>query len=145
MRIVVVSPSGAALTGLGQLHQPITSFVTWSDTHVSPQDDPDDDIAILRIERPRPGRLAERVTPRLKGSAAGRNLLRLTPWDPGRSFARRAAHDQALRDALAGADLVIAAERDAILTVWRFGRAYAPDSARLIYGLAAASNLLESS
>ncbi len=86
-------------------------------------------VATLTIERP------------LRGSALGRTLLRLTPADRGVRLARRVRADAAARRALDGAEVLVAAERDAILTVWRAARR-APGSTTAVVGLPALAAII---
>jgi hypothetical protein len=138
MNIVVVNPSGASLSSAQQLSDQNVLLVTWQGTAL-----PDDaGVRTLSIPRPQRGAFGTRLTSRLSGSALGRNALRLTPLDTGRAFARSAGRDTSFRSAIAQADMVIAAERDAILTVWRIGRELSSPTAHLIYGMAPAQSLL---
>jgi hypothetical protein len=137
MNIVVVNPSGASLSSAQQLSDQNVLLITWEGTSLQ-----DAGLQTLGIPRPQRGALATRVASRLNGSALGRNALRLTPLDNGRAFARSAGRDKSFRSAIAQADMVIAAERDAILTVWRIGRELSSPTAHLIYGMAPAQSLL---
>ncbi len=77
----------------------------------------------------------------LRGSAIGRTLLRLTSADRGVRLARRARADIAARRALDEAGVLVAAERDAVLTVWRAARR-APASTTAVLGLPALAAII---
>jgi hypothetical protein len=83
-----------------------------------------------------------RATSVLSGSAAGRNLLRLTPLDGGRRFAAAARRSPAFRTAIQDADLIVVLERDGILAGWRAARRWAKPTARAVFGPAPAEALL---
>lgn len=68
----------------------------------------------------------------------------MTPLDGGRDFAAKSSAVDAVRHAIRDADIVIAAERDSILTVWGAGRRLADPAAHLIYGMAPARSVLAS-
>ncbi|MCR2824036.1 hypothetical protein [Microbacterium sp. zg.Y909] len=55
-------------------------------------------------------------------SPAGRNAVRISPWDTSRRLWRAARRDRRLRSLIAGADVVIAVDRDAVFTVWKMSR-----------------------
>lgn len=81
---------------------------------------------------------AERL---LGGSAAGRTLLRITPADRGVRLARRVRRVAVAREALATAEVLVASERDAVLTVWRAARR-APGSVTAVVGLPALAAII---
>lgn len=55
-------------------------------------------------------------------SPAGRNAVRISPFDRSRLLWRAARRDDALRALVAEADVVVAADRDAVFTVWKMTR-----------------------
>ncbi len=55
-------------------------------------------------------------------SAAGRNLIRTSPLDQSRRLWRATRSDRAVRELITGADVVVAADRDAVFTVWKMTR-----------------------
>lgn len=133
MKIALLAPSGtaaAALERLLEVAQEDDEFILiGAVTAASPGPD------IVRVGADGlPPRNA--ITRALSRSAVGRNLLRLTPWDGGRRFARAVGRGQA-RAALQHSDLVVALERDGILAAWRAGRGRSP-APRALYGIAAA-------
>lgn len=68
------------------------------------------------------GPLARRIERLAWGSALGRNLIRITPLDRSRRLWSAARGDGALHDLVREADVVVALDRDAILTVWKLSR-----------------------
>jgi hypothetical protein len=144
MNIVVVSPSGAAAGEAEELAMgsgDTVHFVCWGTPRTSAMSDA---VRIVAVPRPDRGTAVMRLLGTLGRSAPGRNLIRLTPLDTGRDFAKRAARVAEVRQVLRRADIVVAAERDAIIAVWRGGRALAPTAAHLVYGLSAARSLVAS-
>lgn len=89
---------------------------------------------------PRPaGAFAGRIERLAWRSAIGRNLIRITPLDRSRRLWRAAKRDRALRELVRGADVVVALDRDAILTVWKLSRERAlGDGWDAVYGGTAA-------
>jgi len=71
------------------------------------------------------------------GSAAGRTVFRLTPWDGGRRLWRAVRRDPAISELLRNADLVVAAERDGVFTAWKSVRRTPAQAC--VYGLPAAA------
>lgn len=55
-------------------------------------------------------------------SVFGRTFVRITPADRGARLARLVRRSPQAREALAGAEVMVAADRDAILTVWNAAR-----------------------
>lgn len=137
MRIVLLAPGG----DVGDAR----SRSTWKDTHVqiisavaASRGVENDSIDIGPVGAPsRGGRLSRA----LAGSAIGRNLLRLTPWDGGRRFARAVRRDATASETLRAADLVVALERDAVLAAWNASHR-GPHPPRAVFGLAAADAAL---
>jgi len=78
---------------------------------------------------------------RLELHVVGRTLLRLSPVDRGRQFARTVGRSEEARDAIAAAGALIAADRDAVLTVWRAARR-TDSSVQALFGLAAGTALI---
>ncbi|UNK69724.1 hypothetical protein [Microbacterium sp. H1-D42] len=71
---------------------------------------------------PSQGPVARRIERLAWGSALGRNLIRITPLDRSRRLWSAARRDPVLRDLVREADVVVALDRDAILTVWKLSR-----------------------
>lgn len=94
---------------------------------------------------PRTKGLTERLVRAMSPSAVGRELLRLTPLDPGVRFRRAAKRDARVRASLAGADLVVAPERDGALAAWHAARDAARDDRPLatVFGYPAARAALD--
>ena len=51
-------------------------------------------------------------------------------------------HEERVRRAAASADLIVAVERDGILTAWKAARRWSRPDAHAVYGVAAATALL---
>lgn len=66
--------------------------------------------------------MARRIERLAWGSALGRNLIRITPLDRSRRLWSAARRDRTLHDLVREADVVVALDRDAILTVWKLSR-----------------------
>ena len=134
MKVALLAPSGtvaAALERLLEVAQDEDEFILISAAQATPAG-----IDVVRVGSDGlPPRNA--ITRALSRSAVGRNLLRLTPWDGGRRFARAVGRDQRARASVQRSDLVVALERDSILAAWRAGRGRSP-SPRAVYGVAAA-------
>ncbi|GAA1777103.1 hypothetical protein [Agromyces lapidis] len=139
MNIVLFVPSGAVDSALEQLApDPAIDRITVVSRSVP---DARDGVHAI-VLKPALSALTARAARALGGSAAGRNLLRLSPLDPGRRFSGAARHDRELRARLAEADLIVALERDGILAAWKGVRRSAPVEAKAVYGIAAARTLL---
>lgn len=83
--------------------------------------------------------LARRIEQLAWRSAFGRNLVRITPLDRSRRLWRAVKHDAALRELVRAADVVVALDRDAVLTVWKLSREHTlGDQWDAVYGGAAA-------
>ena len=148
-RVVLVSPSGSifkslaelGLDDLGQGARPELTVLCWE---AAAGEAPSiavghDDSGTLS------GRMRRAVQRALSGSAAGRNVFRLTPWDGGNRMWRAVRRNPAARRALREAGLIVAVERDAILTVWKsVHSSLAPDAAA-VYGLPSARTVLQES
>ncbi|MCD5347772.1 hypothetical protein [Agromyces sp. S2-1-8] len=137
MNIVLFAPSGATASAIRQLApDPERDRIT-----VVSRAAPDADVhsIVLQPALMSLTRSAERA---LGGSAAGRNLLRLSPLDPGRRFSGAARHHRELRARVAAADLIVALERDGILAAWKSVRRWAGADAKAVYGIAPARTLL---
>lgn len=149
-RVVLVSPSGAVLDNLAELGLDTSAGA------------PEHEVTVLTWERHEAagvrtialgrddsgtmsGRLRRAAQRLLSGSAAGRNLFRLTPWDGGRRLWRAARATPAAVQACREADLIVAVERDAILTVWKCARSRIAPRAVAVYGLPSARTVLEES
>lgn len=91
------------------------------------------------LEPLRSGPVARRIERIAWRSALGRNLLRITPLDRSRRLWRVARRDGVLRDLVRSADVVVAQDRDAILTVWKLSRvAQLGETWDAVYGATAA-------
>jgi hypothetical protein len=91
------------------------------------------------LEPLRSGPVAGRIEKMAWRSALGRNLVRITPLDRSRRLWRAARRDRALRDLVRSADVVVALDRDAILTVWKLSRMARPgETWDAVYGGTAA-------
>lgn len=99
------------------------------------------DGADVHVEGPARWSLAAR---RILGDGfLARIPLRLIGADAGTQFARRVRADAVAWRALSEAELIVAADEDAVLAAWRAGRA-SPRSARTVFGAAAAREVLRS-
>ncbi|MCH6231349.1 hypothetical protein MK786_11420 [Microbacterium sp. CFH 31415] len=133
MKVVVFAPSGAVASALDQL--PLSDD---DDVLVVAGGAPDIDAGVRTVIITPSLRAATRwAGAALGGSVAGRNLLRLTPLDPGRRFAGATRRARRLRTELADADLIVALERDGILAAWHAARR-AGARAHAVYGVPAA-------
>src|SRR5680860_367762 len=148
-RVVLVSPSGSIFKSLAELGlddldpgaTPSLTWLCWGEC--APEATSivvgHDDSGTLT------GRLRRAVQRALSGSAAGRNLHRLTPWDGGSRMWRAVRRSPAARQALQEAGLIVAVERDSILTAWKsVHSSLAPDAAA-VYGLPSARTVLKES
>lgn len=77
-----------------------------------------------------------RVSAFFDRSVIGRTLVRLSPADGGARLRRRVRRSAAARSALARADVIVACQRDALLTVWTACRRRG-ESVLGLYGTAA--------
>lgn len=67
-------------------------------------------------------RLGDRISQALRTSAPARMILRISPLDPGARFWRSVRRDPRVQRLIAGADLLIAADRDANFACWQLAR-----------------------
>jgi hypothetical protein len=137
-RVVILSPNGIydekSLSRLSPTATvEVVSFV------------PVDDAATILLTRP--VGLAERLVRAMSPSAVGRELLRLTPLDPGVRFRRAANRDTRVRASLESADLVVVPERDGALAAWHAARDAARSDRRVatVFGYPAAQAALHRS
>lgn len=148
-RVVLVSPSGSIFKSLAELGlddpaaeaRPELTVLCWE---AGAGEAPSiavghDDSATLS------GRLRRAVQRALSGSAAGRNLFRLTPWDGGSRMWRAVRRSPAARQALREAGLIVAVERDSILTAWKSVHSSLARDAAAVYGLPSARTVLKDS
>jgi hypothetical protein len=127
IRITLISPSGMALQSFQSIQRtmaasdsrqtepPLVTVITWKQGIVFAGG------TIVRVDQ-NEGPIARWAGQKFAGSVIGRNLLRMTPLDGGRRLARAVRNNSQAREALADCDIIIAAERDAILTTWRAAR-----------------------
>ena len=139
--VVLVAPSGRVAEILGRLGLPgegtSVSVVSWSAPDV-------DNAAVETAAVGAPPSSAEASIVRaLAGSPAGRNLLRLLPWDGGRKLRRAVKSNARARALLSAADIVVVTERDGILTGWHAAHRWAAPSTEVVYGVAAADTLVQ--
>lgn len=142
MNIVLVCPSGAISSVLdriratgGESADEVT-VVSWRRRDV----DATDTQSII-VGHPL-GSFSRAMNDALRGSVVGRNVLRLSPIDGGRRMWRATRREPRFRAAVTRADLIVAVERDGILTAWMAARTLAPSTARAVYGAAPAEALL---
>lgn len=145
-RVVLVSPSGSVFKNIAELGleqgdgTPELTVLAWS------AGDAPGEVRAIPVSRDDSatlsGRLRRAVDRALSGSAAGRNLFRLTPWDGGRRMWRAVRRNPAAFQALRDADLIVAVERDAILTAWKSVHSLAAPGAAAVYGLPSARTIL---
>lgn len=136
MNIVLISPAGSVLsnlteTGLTPGGPDSAVVLVWDDAPRTVQD-----ADVISVGRP-PGPLHKRLVPLLVRSALGRNLLRVSPLDGGRRMWRATRRNPAAVEALRTADLIVAVEREAILTGWRSARSLASADCDAVYGMPA--------
>ncbi|WDH79816.1 hypothetical protein PTQ19_05085 [Microbacterium esteraromaticum] len=86
-----------------------------------------------------PRGLSQRIERLAWRSAVGRNAIRISPLDRSRRLWRAAKRDRVLHALVRDADVVVALDRDAILTVWKLSRMRdLGDSWDAVYGGSAA-------
>jgi hypothetical protein len=142
LNIVLIAPSGSispALDRLSLLDPAPDEHVTVVTAAAGAA--PEGGIATIRLDVPRSW-VGAKATALLAGSAAGRNLLRLTPLDGGRRFSAAARRSSPFRAAIAEADLIAVLERDGILAGRTATRRWAKPTARAVFGPAPAEALL---
>ena len=136
MKIMLFAPSGAVSSAIDQI-APGTDDEIVVISRVKP--DADVRAAVITPALTGMTRWAERV---LGGSAAGRNLLRITPLDAGRRFAGATRRSRRLREELADTALIVVLDRDGILAGWHAARRAAPQ-VPAVYGIPAGRGALE--
>lgn len=139
MRVVLVSPSGRVAEALDQLGLPSAddevSVIAWS-----PLDAQIDGVEEFVLELPK-SRVESALTRLLDTNRIGRYLHYLL-WDRGRKLQREVRSQTDVRTALAGADVIIAAERTGIVTAWYASRHWTSE-ARVVNGVVPAATLLQ--
>lgn len=135
MKIVLISASGAVEVAVERLEVDQITVVSAAPADVS--DSSIDRIQLIGAER-KPTRLGLR----LRRGAIGRNVLRLSPWDEGRRLAATARKNQQFQAVVSDADMIVALDRDAILTAWTAARRWASPDAHVVFGIAPAEALL---
>lgn len=123
MTIVVLASNPAALESIGSLFGPDRRTVPI--TVITPLNTDGlgalaevESVTLLTVEA-----LRERAIDRAAArSVVGRTLLRLTPADRGARLRRAVRRSASARAALDQAQTLVAADRDAILTIWSAGR-----------------------
>lgn len=150
-RVVLVSPSGAVLKNLAELGVDDADGTPEHELTVLTWDAQDSPAGVRTIALGRDasvtlsGRFRRAAQGILSGSAAGRNIFRLTPWDGGRRLWRAVRRTPSAVQALREADLIVAVERDAILTVWKSVHSRIAPRAAAVHGLPSARTVLEES
>lgn len=139
MNVVLITPSGAAEVAVERL-----GLSGGADDVTIVSASPADaaaggKLSHLRLPEAMPG--SSGLARRLRRSAIGRNLIRLSPWDDGRRLAAAARRSDRFRTAAAEADLIVALDRDAILTAWTAARRWARPDAHVVFGAAPAEAL----
>ncbi|MGV9769738.1 glycosyltransferase [Microbacterium sp. NPDC003461] len=133
METVLLKPSGvvdaAALAGLADAGT--LRLVCWEGA-------PTAGIETLHVPRRRSPQVIVRLLAVMESTPIGRMLVRLTPWDPGATFWRAIARDRAVHAVAAGADMIVAGERDAIFAAWRLRRSAGSAATEAINGVSAA-------
>ncbi len=115
VEVLVVAPDGVAeIAGLGDL--PPGSRVRVASWETAGGD--------IRVDAPSGGTLAlwRRARSIGRKNAVAGLLVRATPLDDGAVFWRHARRSRAVVDAARRADVIVAADRDGILSAWRLGR-----------------------
>lgn len=87
------------------------------------------DVAVVGLEGAEvtlpvraPNARSQRIAAALSRTFPTRALLRVLPWEPSTWFARAIAADPRARAALTEADVVVAADPDAVYAAWRIAR-----------------------
>lgn len=107
-------------------------------TVIGPASDTDDASDVV-VTLPRTIAWVERLKALAWRSAAGRNLVRVSPVDRSRLLWRAVRNDPRVLERIRAADVVVAADRDALLTVWKMTRAKRYGSSwAAVYGVPAA-------
>lgn len=137
MRVVLIAPSGSVALALNQLR------VDEADDEivVVSRSAPDAEVPSVLIS-PAFRNITTRMESWLSGSALGRNMQRLSPFDAGRRFAGAARRNRTFRNSIANADVIAVLERDGILAGWQAARRWAPSHAHAVYGVAPAQAII---
>ena len=117
MRILLLSPSGSTVGDVASVLNAAGDDATLTVVGYA-TGTLDRATAPIVVRGSRPGAL----TRALRSNAIGRVLLRLSPWDAGRVFARAVGSSAEATAAAREADLIVACERDAILATWNLAR-----------------------
>ena len=142
--VIVAANSGPLITALSQLDellrsQKITVIIAGVDEpalHLLHQ------AGLEVVALPAVGVLpGERA---LAQSTVGRTLLRLSPADRGVRLARSIRRSAAAAASISGAQVIVAADRDAVLATWRAARR-APQSTTAVVGLPALAAIIRRS
>ncbi|GAB2842080.1 hypothetical protein ACFQ0P_01640 [Microbacterium insulae] len=131
--VAVVSHPGAveALADLAAEHD-LTVIVPGD---VAPGTMPHTYPAAVPVRAP----VAARIVSAAQRSAIGRNLVRISPLDQSRRLWRAVRDDPRIADLIRSADIVVAADRDAVFTVWKMTRTRRFDGPwAAVFGVAAA-------
>jgi len=128
MKIVVLSPSGRNISASVRTLPPDAQISVVTSAAVA-----HDEFEIVRLAPPSAPLRA--VDAWLLRTPVGRAMRRLSPVDPGSVFERSTRSSSAAAAALVGADLIVAAERDAVYAAWRWARR---TSAQAVVGFPAA-------
>lgn len=114
MRIVIFSPTGSysseSLPTRADVDEVIV--VSWTGTG-APSDE--------RIMVPQ-GSIGARIAAATRGNVMLRTVARVLPTDSGSRFWRATRRDARVRDAVRGADLIVAPERDGGFAAWSWRR-----------------------
>ena len=128
MRVVVFLPRGETVRQMPVLESANTiTFVCWS------QASSDADVIAVAESRVGTG-----LTAVLSRTLPGRMLTRMLPLDTGVRFWRATARSEQVSVAVRGADLIVAADRDAGFAVWKWLRRCEQPRPAAVRGFAAA-------
>ena len=142
MIVLLIAPNGSVASAIESLPLPADGAHEVIVVAAESTDHPGSTTVLLGADSlPGRGRFARA----LAQSVVGRNLQRLTPADGGRRFYRAARKKHEFRSAARRADLIVALERDGILTAWSALHKDALPTARGVYGIAPATALLKAS
>lgn len=137
--VVVISASGHVSDTLGRLGLPAAgdtvAVVAWNpvDEHAA---------GVEEFVLGQPASRLESAFSRMLSRNRVTRYLCLILWDVGRKLLRAARSRADVRDALAGADVIVTTERNGVLTAWYASRHWAP-KAQVVYGVVAAATLLQ--
>jgi hypothetical protein len=130
-RIVLVSPSGQVLKNFEPLRASILEarhdgevpeivLLGWE---LSKSPEGVQAVSVLGEGQHATGGWLTRFAIRALGNGfVGANLLRVSPWDAGRTFWRGVRRNRTAMAVLLNSEIVVALERNAILTVWKIAR-----------------------